>query len=351
VSRASRVPGSRPQRIRVAKETTRKHEGCWGWYARAWRLPMPHLASPRSLWRLFRDPATVLGLAIVVVAALTALAAPIFAPHDPTAVSLEKRLRAPDRHFPLGTDHLGRDELSRLLYGARTTLGAASAILVVAMAIAFIVGTLSGYCGRWLDTLLMGLVDLLLAFPALILAVALAGILGPSLINGMLAMAAVGWAGQARLIRGMVLSVRQRAFVEAARALGASDPRILVRHIWRNALGPVVVMTTLDLRWIILGIAGLNFLGLGAQPPTPEWGAMVNDGRPFLQVAPQMMLYPGAAICLVVLGVNLLGDGLRDVLDPTAHRRWPRGCAATRSATNEGMEGKGFEKTRTRRSY
>lgn len=273
-----------------------------------------------GLGLFLRDPATILGLAIVVVAAMGALAAPVLAPHDPTAVSLEKRLLAPDRHFLLGTDHLGRDELSRLLYGARTTLGTASVVLAVVLAIASAVGVLSGYFGSWLDTLLMGLVDLLLAFPALILAVAIAGILGPSLMNVMIAMAAVWWAGYARLIRGMVLSVRQREFVEAARALGASDKRIMVSHILRNILGPVAVLATLDMRWIILGISGLNFLGLGAQPPTPEWGAMLNDGRPFLQLAPQLMLYPGVAICLVVLGFNLLGDGVRDLLDPTTYR-------------------------------
>lgn len=199
-------------------------------------------------------------------------------------------------------------------------LGTASVVLAVVTAIAFTVGTLSGYYGGWLDTTLMGLVDLLLAFPALILAVAIAGTLGPSLINVMIAMAAVWWAGYARLIRGLVLSVRQREYVEAARAIGASDRRIMSHHILRNILGPVVVLATLDMGWIILGISGLNFLGLGAQPPTPEWGAMLNDGRPFLQSAPQMMLYPGAAICLVVLGFNLLGDGLRDVLDPTTYR-------------------------------
>jgi len=273
-----------------------------------------------GLCLFLRDPVTILGLTLVVVAAMGALAAPVLAPHDPTAVSLEKRLLAPDRHFLLGTDHLGRDELSRLLYGARTTLGTASVVLAVVLAIASAVGVLSGYFGSWLDTLLMGLVDLLLAFPALILAVAIAGILGPSLMNVMIAMAAVWWAGYARLIRGMVLSVRQREFVEAARALGASDKRIMVSHILRNILGPVAVLATLDMRWIILGISGLNFLGLGAQPPTPEWGAMLNDGRPFLQLAPQLMLYPGVAICLVVLGFNLLGDGLRDLLDPTTYR-------------------------------
>ncbi len=273
---------------------------------------------PPRLRLFLRDPATVLGLTIVAVAAIAALAAPALAPHDPTEVVLENRLLAPDSVFPLGTDNLGRDELSRLLYGARTTLRTASVILVAVMAIALVVGTLSGYYGGWLDTLLMGLVDLLLAFPSLILAVAIAGTLGPSLMNVMIAMAAVWWASYARLIRGMVLSVRQREFVEAARAIGASDTRIMGFHILRNILGPVVVLATLDMGWIILGISGLNFLGLGAQPPTPEWGAMLNDGRPFLRTAPQLMLYPGVAIFLTVLGFNLLGDGLRDVLDPTS---------------------------------
>ena len=244
----------------------------------------------------------------------------MLASHDPTAISLDNRLLSPDREFPLGTDHLGRDELSRLLHGGRTTLGTAAVVLAAVFAIALTVGTLSGYYGRWLDTLLMGLVDLLLAFPGLILAVAIAGILGPSLMNVMIAMAAVWWAGYARLVRGMVLSIRNREFVEAARALGANDRRIMVFHIWKNILGPVVVLASLDMGSIILGISGLSFLGLGAQPPTPEWGAMLNDGRPFLQSAPQMMLYPGAAIFLVVLGFNLLGDGLRDILDPTIYR-------------------------------
>ncbi len=284
------------------------------------RRKLLHLEMPRRLQSLLRDPATVLGLAIVVVAVTGAIVAPVLAPHDPTDIRLEERLLPPGLDFPLGTDHLGRDELSRLLYGARTTLRTAAVVLAVVFAIALTVGTLSGYYGGWLDTILMGLVDLVLAFPGLILAVAIAGTLGPSLINVMIAMAAVWWAGYARMVRGMVLSLRSREFVEAARAVGASDRRIMVFHIWRNILGPVIVLATLDMGWIILGISGLNFLGLGAQPPTPEWGAMLNDGRPFLQSAPQMMLYPGTAIFLVVLGFNLLGDGLRDVLDPTTYR-------------------------------
>jgi ABC-type dipeptide/oligopeptide/nickel transport system permease subunit len=284
-------------------------------------LPQLRLSLPRHLRIFLRDPVAVLGLAIVTTAIIAALAAPVLARHDPTEVSLEHRILPPSSAFPLGTDHLGRDELSRMLYGARTTLSTASIVLVVVMIIALAVGTLSGYYGGWLDTFFMGLVDLLLAFPGLILAVAIAGTLGPSLINVMIAMAAVWWAGYARLIRGMVLSVRQREFVEAAKAIGASDRRIIIYHIARNILGPFVVLATLDMGSIILAISGLNFLGLDAQPPTPEWGAMLNDARPFLQSTPQLLLYPGIAIVLVALGFNLLGDGLRDVLDPTAYRR------------------------------
>jgi len=196
-----------------------------------------------------------------------------------------------------------------------------SVSLLIIMGIASIVGALSGYYGGWLDTGLMMVVDLLLAFPSLILGVAVAGILGPSLINVMIAVSVVWWASHARVIRGMVLSARRRDYVEAARSIGASDGRIVVVHIARNIMGPFVVLATLDMGWIILGIAGLSFLGLGAQPPTPEWGAMLNDSRSYMQTSPSLLLAPGAAIFLLVLGFNLLGDGLRDLLDPTTYRR------------------------------
>ena len=278
----------------------------------------PHPAISGRLSRFLRDPGTILGLCIVTAAVVAAVFAPLLPLQDPTGVNLDNRLLAPSYQFPLGADHLGRDELSRLLYGARTTLGMASVSVAIIMGIALTVGALSGYYGGWLDTGLMMVVDLLLAFPSLILGVAVAGILGPSLVNVMIAVSVVWWAGHARVIRGMVLSARQRDYVEAARAIGAGDARIVTHHIARNILGPFIVLATLDMGWIILGIAGLNFLGLGAQPPTPEWGAMLNDSRSYLQTAPRLLLIPGAAIFLLVLGVNLLGDGLRDLLDPTA---------------------------------
>ncbi len=281
----------------------------------------PYIGVPCRLRRFLRDPAAVLGLAIIAAVVLAAALAPVLPLQDPAALDLENRLLPPSSQYPLGTDHLGRDELSRLIYGARATLGLAGASLAIIMSIALVVGALSGYYGGWLDTVLMGLVDLLLAFPALILGVAIAGILGPSLVNVLIAVSVVWWAGHARVVRGMVLSAREREYVEAARAIGAGDVRVLVHHIARNVLGPFIVLATLDMGFIILGIAGLSFLGLGAQPPTPEWGAMLNDSRSYMQTAPRLLIVPGAAIFLLVLGFNLAGDGLRDMLDPTTSPR------------------------------
>ena len=267
-----------------------------------------------------RDPGSFLGFVIVAGVILVAALAPLLPLHDPAQLDLQNRLLSPSFEFPLGTDHLGRDELSRLIFGARTTLLMSAASLVIIMTLASIVGSLSGYYGGWLDTGLMMVVDLLLSFPSLILGVAVAGILGPSLINVMIAVSVVWWASHARVIRGMVLSARNKEYVEGARAIGASDGRIVVYHISRNIVGPFVVLVTLDMGWIILGIAGLSFLGLGAQPPTPEWGAMLNDSRSYMQTTPMLLLAPGSAIFLLVLGFNLLGDGIRDMLDPTTYR-------------------------------
>ena len=278
------------------------------------------LRRPGFIRHLHRDPGAVLGLVIVAGTVLLAVLAPLLPLQDPTNLDLQNRLLPPSAGSPLGTDHLGRDELSRIIFGARTTLLMSSASLAIIMTIASLVGSLSGYYGGWLDTALMMVVDLLLAFPSLILGIAVAGVLGPSLINVMIAVSVVWWASHARVIRGMVLSARQREYVTAARAIGSSDKRIVAVHISRNIIGPFVVLATLDMGWIILGIAGLSFLGLGAQPPTPEWGAMLNDSRSYMQTTPLLLLAPGAAIFLLVLGFNLLGDGLRDLLDPTTYR-------------------------------
>ena len=278
-------------------------------------------ARSRRRWiGLLREPGTALGLFLVASLLLAGLLAPWLPLDDPTDIDLPARLLSPSTEHLLGTDHLGRDTFSRIVHGARMTLLAAAATLALSMTIALTVGILSGYHGGWADTALMGVVDLLLAFPSLILAIAVAGALGPGLFNVLLAAGAVWWVGHARIIRGVTLGARQMEYVTAARAAGAGNLRIILRHIAPNILGPIIVIASLDVGWIILGIAGLNFLGLGAQPPTPEWGAMLNDARPHLQTAPRLLLLPGAAIFVAVLGFNLLGDGLRDLLDPRTVR-------------------------------
>ena len=275
----------------------------------------------RRQWTaLLREPGTALGLFLVVSLLLAGLLSPWLPLDDPTKINLPERLLSPSTEHLLGTDHLGRDTFSRIVHGARMTLLAAAATLALSMTIALTVGILSGYHGGWPDTALMGVVDLLLAFPSLILAIAVAGALGPGLFNVLLAAGAVWWVGHARIIRGVTLGARQMEYVTAARAAGAGSRRIILRHIAPNILGPIIVIASLDVGWIILGIAGLNFLGLGAQPPTPEWGAMLNDARPHLQTEPRLLLLPGMAIFVAVLGFNLLGDGLRDLLDPRTGR-------------------------------
>ena len=283
--------------------------------------PAVNSSRRRRRWAtLLREPGTALGLFLVVSLLLAGLLAPWLPLDDPTEIDLPERLLTPSPEHLLGTDHLGRDTFSRVVHGARMTLLAAAVTLALSMTIALTVGILSGYHGGWLDTALMGVVDLLLAFPSLILAIAVAGALGPGLFNVLLAAGAVWWVGHARIIRGVTLGARQMEYVTAAKAAGAGNLRIILRHIAPNILGPIIVIASLDVGWIILGIAGLNFLGLGAQPPAPEWGAMLNDARPHLQTAPRLLLLPGAAIFVAVLGFNLLGDGLRDLLDPRTVR-------------------------------
>ena len=278
-------------------------------------------ARRRLRWvALLREPGTALGLLLVVSLLMAGLLSPWLPLDDPADINLPGRLLPPSVEHLLGTDHLGRDTLSRTVHGARMTLLAAAITLALSMSIALTVGMLSGYHGGWLDSALMGVVDLLLAFPSLILALAVAGALGPGLLNVLLAAGAVWWVGHARIIRGVTLGARQMEYVTAARAAGAGNLRIILRHIAPNILGPIIVIASLDVGWIILGIAGLSFLGLGAQPPTPEWGAMLNDARPHLQTSPRLLLIPGAAIFLAVLAFNLLGDGLRDLLDPRTVR-------------------------------
>ncbi|HWR09016.1 nickel ABC transporter permease subunit NikC [Sporomusa sp.] len=262
----------------------------------------------------------VFGLLIIVFNIFLAIFAPSIAPHDPNDVSLERKLMLPDAEYPLGTDHLGRCMLSRLIYGARVSLGAAFAVMSVTLAISTVVGAVSGYAGGRVDAIIMRLCDIFLAFPSLILALALVGVMGPGLPNVVLAMALSQWAWYARMIRGMVLSLKERNYVLAAKVAGTSQSMIIAKHVLPNILPQIAVLATLDVGWVILHIAGMSFLGLGIQPPTPEWGAMINDGRQFLRGYPSLMAYPGFMILSVVMAFNLLGDALRDMIDPMEKR-------------------------------
>jgi peptide/nickel transport system permease protein len=266
--------------------------------------------------RLLRNRGAVIGLIIVAFMTTIALVAPLIAPHDPNKQFPLHRLETPSKGFPLGTDNLGRDILSRIIYGARPSIGSAVMATIIIISIGITVGAWSGYVGGILDDIAMRVVDVLLAFPNLILALAVVGILGPGLRNMLIAMTFAVWAGYARLVRGIVLELRERQFVKASIALGGRRSHIILQHILPNIISPVIVLASLQMGYLILSIAGLSFLGLGIQPPTAEWGAMLNAGRNFFQLAPRLMIIPGAAISVTVLGFNMLGDGLRDVLDP-----------------------------------
>jgi ABC-type dipeptide/oligopeptide/nickel transport system permease subunit len=282
------------------------------------RLQAPALLPKRSLLtELARDKTALVGLVILLVMFGAALAAPFIAPYDPNNQDVANRYASVSSEHLMGTDNLGRDEFSRLLYGARVSLFTALAVGVAILVLGIAVGLLAGFAGGFIDGLLMRIVDVLLAFPSLLLALAITGMLGPGLLHLMVGMTAVWWTDYSRLVRGLVLSVKERPFVESARAIGLPGRRVAVRHILPNMVGPVVVLGTLQTGRLLLALSALSFLGLGVQPPTAEWGAMLSEGQNYLASAPQLMIYPGMAITIAALGFNLLGDGLRDVLDPT----------------------------------
>jgi ABC-type dipeptide/oligopeptide/nickel transport system permease subunit len=260
----------------------------------------------------------MIGIAMVALLVTAALAAPLLARHDPTAIDLAHQLQSPSWAHWMGTDFQGRDVWARLLYGARVSLAVGIISQMIALAIGLLLGLLAGYYGRWVDEAVMRLADITLAFPSLLLLIALAAAFQPSLTMVFVTIGVVGWAGMARLIRGQVLVTRQLDFVQAARALGARDARIVVRHLLPNVIAPVVIAATLGVAGAIMAEAALSFLGLGVQPPTPSWGAMIADARDLsqLRTAPWTSLFPGLAIGAAVLGFNLLGDALRDALDP-----------------------------------
>ncbi len=285
------------------------------------RLREPELVLARGslVHQLVRDRTALMGLMILAVLGGLAVLAPLVAPHDPAAQDVLDRYAAPSLEHPLGTDQLGRDELSRLLYGGRTSLLTSIALGAGILVIGLAVGTASGFAGGIIDGAVMRVIDVLLAFPNFLLVLVVVGALGPGLVNLSIAFLVAGWVGYARVVRGLVLAAKERPFVEAARALGLRSRRVALGHVLPNVLAPVIVLWTLRTGQLLLALAALSFLGLGVQPPTPEWGAMLNDARDSLAQAPMLMVYPGALITLAALGFNLLGDGLRDVLDPAAH--------------------------------
>jgi peptide/nickel transport system permease protein len=261
------------------------------------------------------------GSAILGIFLLAAVFAPLIAPSDPNEVDLSADLLGPGAQHLLGTDVVGRDIFSRLIYGARSTLGLAVPVALMVTAIGIVVGLAAGYFGGWIDTVISAVLNALVALPGLILSLAILALLGPGTFSLLIALTLAGWAGFARVVRGPVIVLRQSGYVEAATAAGASDFHILRRHLLPNILGPVVVLATLDLGSIVLAIAALSFLGLGDRPPAAEWGAMLNDGRVYFRLHPHLMVMPGVCIFSLVLGANLLGDSLRDILDPTTYRR------------------------------
>ncbi|MFQ5881643.1 MAG: ABC transporter permease [Candidatus Methylomirabilales bacterium] len=266
--------------------------------------------------RLRKNSARSTGIVLVAAVMVAALLAPVLAPRSPTEQVLADGLKGPSFAHPFGQDRLGRDLLSRTLHGARISFWVATVAVSISLGIGLFVGAAAGYLGGMVDELLMRLVDILQAFPGILLAIAFAAIMGPSITNVVVALSLIGWVGYARLTRGQILVVREMEFVAAARALGGSGMRLILRHLLPNILGPILVEASFGFASVIVAEASLSFLGLGAQPPTPSWGAMLNEARQYLLVAPHMTFFPGLAIVVAVMGFNFLGDGLRDLLDP-----------------------------------
>ncbi|MCY0864437.1 MAG: ABC transporter permease [Sulfobacillus sp.] len=270
------------------------------------------------VWRrLTKNPLAVLGLVLVTALLFLAIWGPALAPYGPDTTHFSEALAAPSSRHWLGTDDLGRDILSRILWGARGTLVAGLGIVLLGVMVGVPLGLIAGYQGGWVDDVIMRVVDAALAFPSLVLALAIEWLLGPSLVNAVIAIGLVTIPQFARITRGQVLTVREREYVDAAVALGVSPVRIMGRHILPNIMTPLIVIATLNLGTSILAVASLSFLGLGPPPPAPNWGAMLQEGSQYLNIAPWVSFFPGAAIFLAVLGFSSLGDGLRDVLDPT----------------------------------
>jgi peptide/nickel transport system permease protein len=268
-----------------------------------------------------------IGAAIVLVIAVLAIVGPAITPVDPSVQNLPLRLEGPSLAHPFGLDELGRDVFARMLVGARISFFVAIVVVGVSAVVGTLLGAVAGYFGGWVDDLISRVTDTLMAFPGLLLAIALVAVLGPSLTNALLALTAIGWVGFARLVRGQVLRAREFEYVQAARALGATTSRVLLRHVVPSAVPAIVVQATLGMAGTVISEAALSFLGLGVQPPTPSWGTMLSGGRVHLLDAPHLTVFPGVAIALLVLGFNFLGDGLRDFTDPKQQRQAPSAAA------------------------
>lgn len=277
----------------------------------------------RAARHLRRDGRAWFGAFVILLIVLAAIAAPLIARYDPTAVDLTRSLEGPSAQHWMGTDIQGRDVWARLVYGARISLAVGLVSQGIALGLGLLLGLVAGYYGKWVDEIVMRLADVTLAFPTLLLLIALVAALQPSLTVVFLTIGLVGWAGMARLVRGQVLVVRELEYVQAMRALGARNHRIILRHVLPAVIAPVLIAATLGVAAAIMAEAALSFLGLGVQPPTPSWGAMIADGRDLSQLrgAPWTSVFPGLAIGATVLGFNLLGDALRDALDPRAARK------------------------------
>lgn len=270
--------------------------------------------------RLKANPLSMAGAAIVVLFIAMAVFAPWIATHDPAAQSLREKLQPPSADHWFGTDDLGRDLFSRIVYGARVSLQIGLAAVLIALVVGSALGLIAGYYGGRIDAAIVVLIDILLAFPGVLLAIAIIAILGPGLENTAIAIGIYSIPQYARVMRGSVISIRNSQYVEAARSIGAGDARIMLVHILPNVVAPLIVLSTLRMASAILSASTLSFLGLGAQPPTPEWGAMLSRGRTYMMLAPYIMFFPGVSLLLVILGFNLFGDALRDALDPRMKR-------------------------------
>ena len=301
--------------------------GCEMTKKRRFPIPTRKRPPPRDIpplvtrRQLRRNAGALLGLFVLAIMVLAAALAPLIAPHDPLTVAPEAQLKPPSAAHWAGTDLFGRDVFSRLLFGGRVSLLVGVVAVLIASVPGTALGLIAGYYRKWIDGLIMRVMDLMLSFPGILLALGIVALLGPGLLNVMIAVGIAGIPSYTRLVRSSVLAVKKNLYVRAARATGCRDGRILLRHILPNVLAPIVVLTTLDIAWAILNASSLSFLGLGAQPPTPEWGAMLSEGRGFMYQAPWITIAPGLAIMLTVLSVNLLGDGLRDALDPRLRTR------------------------------